>query len=759
MISIKAFRKIGGQLLIIGLLLAVVPAAVLGTTMYRNTKNTLAEEAIANLNTFAKIKSDEINGYIDHLEDLGYYTANNIQLVEGLISLSKVDYNLSSLEWLNKIKPDIEDLGKDVTNRTDFNVFLVLSPSGSIIYSTNPSDIPGTDFSEKDYVLGAMEGHITLSNLFYSDITKNYCLALGLPVIDPKKSDSIADDQDSIVGIVSLVVTGGSLKSLVQSGIEQIGTTAVSYLVDANGRVITSIVPKDGKGLDMNETVQGWPLEFITQAVSPENDLVQSSEVYRSFTGETVFGTGTLVNIGNEPYGLIIEVNESEALARAKVLQKSTWIMCSVMVVAAVAVTLWFSRKLVGSLEGIVDMVKNIAEGEGDLTRRIEVESENELGELANWFNKFLDYIAGIIRNITSASDQLAATSEELSATSEESTSIAAQIAETAEQLAGGAAEQSATAANTAMAAEKLSEAVERVAQGTQAQYGAVDTIAVVISETNRIFAEVLEALENVGTVAQENTAAAKRATESIQVLSTSMANIQGANESAAIQVTELSGLSQSIQQIVSVIDDIASQTNLLALNAAIEAARAGEHGRGFAVVADEVRKLAERSLAETKNISDLINKVATSIEHTVSSIQQSTQEIDVGSAVAQDAGSVLAEIENAAVGTQEEIIKLIDSFERLKTATGQTETAVNDIATYANENLAGVEDMAMSAEEVKRLVENVAAVSQESAAAIEEVAASIKEMALAADQVSSSAQDLAAQAEVLQNIVRKFNL
>ncbi len=759
MISIKAFRKIGGQLLIIGLLLAVVPAAVLGTTMYRNTKNTLAEEAIANLNTFAKIKSDEINGYIDHLEDLGYYTANNIQLVEGLISLSKVDYNLSSLEWLNKIKPDIEDLGKDVTNRTDFNVFLVLSPSGSIIYSTNPSDIPGTDFSEKDYVLGAMEGHITLSNLFYSDITKNYCLALGLPVIDPKKSDSIADDQDSIVGIVSLVVTGGSLKSLVQSGIEQIGTTAVSYLVDAKGSVITSIVPKDGKGLDMNETVQGWPLEFITQAVSPENDLVQSSEVYRSFTGETVFGTGTLVNIGNEPYGLIIEVNESEALARAKVLQKSTWIMCSVMVVAAVAVTLWFSRKLVGSLEGIVDMVKNIAEGEGDLTRRIEVESENELGELANWFNKFLDYIAGIIRNITSASDQLAATSEELSATSEESTSIAAQIAETSEQLAGGAAEQSATAANTAMAAEKLSEAVERVAQGTQAQYGAVDTIAVVISETNRIFAEVLEALENVGTVAQENTAAAKRATESIQVLSTSMANIQGANESAAIQVTELSGLSQSIQQIVSVIDDIASQTNLLALNAAIEAARAGEHGRGFAVVADEVRKLAERSLAETKNISDLINKVATSIEHTVSSIQQSTQEIDVGSAVAQDAGSVLAEIENAAVGTQEEIIKLIDSFERLKTATGQTETAVNDIATYANENLAGVEDMAMSAEEVKRLVENVAAVSQESAAAIEEVAASIKEMALAADQVSSSAQDLAAQAEVLQNIVRKFNL
>jgi methyl-accepting chemotaxis protein len=356
-------------------------------------------------------------------------------------------------------------------------------------------------------------------------------------------------------------------------------------------------------------------------------------------------------------------------------------------------------------------------------------------------------------------SDQLAATSEELSATSEESTSIAAQIAETAQQLASGAAEQSSIAANTAISAEKLSAAVEVVAQGTQAQYGAVDTIAVVISESNRIFGEVVQVLGNVSEVAKENTDAAKRATESIQVLSTSMANIQGANESAAVQVSELSNLSQSIRQIVGVIDDIASQTNLLALNAAIEAARAGEHGRGFAVVADEVRKLAERSLAETKNISELINKVATSIDHTVNSIEQSTREIDVGSMVAQDAGNVLSDIERAATGTQEEIIRLTDSFERLKTASAQTETAVNDIAVYANENLAGVEEMAITAEEVKRLVENVAAVSQESAAAIEEVAASIKEMAAAADQVSASAQDLAAQAELLQNIVRKFTI
>lgn len=738
--------------MIIGLLLSLAPVAFLGTFLYTNTKKTLEEEATANLGTFAVVKASELINYTDHLQDIGHYSSSNVDLVRGLVSLSKNKYSLSSLEWLNKGKPKMEEIGQGILDTTDFNIFLVLSPSGTLIYSTNPNDIPGTDFSDKDYISGAMEGEMALSSLFYSDITKNYCLALGVPVFDP-------DKPEDIVGTIGLVVTGGSLKSIVQSGVEQIGSTAVSYLIDTNGTVITDVVTKDGKGLQMADTVKGWPLEFIKRASSSEGESAHSTGSYQNYADKRVFGSGTVLTLGNQVYGLIIEVDESEALARAAVLQKSTLIMCLVMVVAAIAVTVGFSRTLVNPILDVVSTVKNVAQGEGDLTKRLDVKSKDEMAELAQWFNKFLDYIAGIIKNITLTSDQLAATSQELSATSEESTSIAAQIAETAQQLASGAAEQSSIAANTAVSAEKLSSTVEVVAQGTQSQYGAVDTIAVVISESNRIFGEVVQVLESVSKVAQENTLAAKKATESIQVLSTSMANIQGANESAAIQVSELSNLSQSIRQIVGVIDDIASQTNLLALNAAIEAARAGEHGRGFAVVADEVRKLAERSLAETKNISELINKVATSIDRTVSSIEQSTQEIDVGSMVAQDAGNVLSEIERAATGTQEEIVRLTDSFERLKTASAQTETAVNDIAVYANENLAGVEEMAMTAEEVKRLVENVAAVSEESAAAIEEVAASIKEMAAAADQVSASAQDLAAQAELLQNIVRKFTV
>jgi methyl-accepting chemotaxis protein len=742
---------IGRKLLVIGLALSLAPTIILGWLLHANSSKSIEQTLIGDLKTYAAAKSREITDYIDHLNDLGYFVASDNSILQGLKSLEYTNHNLDSWEWVNKRRPPVENLGQEIIGRTDFNVFILLTPSGNLVYSTNPVDVPGTDFSDRDYVMGALKRQHTLSGVFYSQITNDNCIALGIPIKDP-------EDPETILGAAGLIITGDHIRVILHSGLEQIGTTATAYLIDANGTLLTDMAIS-GDGPALNEKIEGWPADSVSGAISADKTGIAETKKYKNHSGKSVLGTTTVFQIGDLSYGLAIEVDEQEAFESLTVLSHSTLLVSAIVALAAVLVTVWFSRTMVVPINSAVSMVKNIAEGEGDLTQRLEIKSRDEIEQLATWFNKFLEYVSGIIKDIAVTSDDLAATSQELSATSEESTSIAEQIAETAQQLAGGAAEQSETAANTAAAAEKLSMAVEKVAQGTEAQHGAVDTIAVVISDTNRTFSEVLQVLENVRAATGDNMTAAGKATESIQILSESMSNIQIANESAAAQVSELHNLSQSIRQIVSVIDDIASQTNLLALNAAIEAARAGEHGRGFAVVADEVRKLAERSLAETKSIGDLINKVASSIDHTVTSIQQSTQEIHKGSTVAEDANTVLSEIGMAATGTQQEVSQLMASFEKLKEAAAQTEGAANDIALYAGKNLSEVEEMAISSEEVTRLVENVAAVSQESAAAIEQVAASIKEMAAATDQVSSSAQGLAGLAETLQNIVGKFKV
>lgn len=751
MIYISRLLKIKNKILIIGLILSLGPTIILGSALYMSTKKHMEETSVAALKAYAEAKTREINEYVGRLSEVGYFVSTQDRLVQALDSLAYANYNLESWNWLSQGKPKIEALGQEVIQGTGFHTFMLATPSGNLAYSTNPDDMPGTDLSGLDYVTTALEGRQAFSRVFHCEATGSNCIAIVIPVTKP-------ENPEHVLGAAGFAFAGDHLAEILHTGSGQLGSGGNAYLIDEYANLLTNVLATAERPA-LNQKIQGLPGNSVLEAISANRTDFSQSETYKGHSGKDVIGNASVIQIGNRAYGLIIEADKNEVFACLAGLRRSIFLVTAIVIVAVLLISNGYTQSLLAPINNAVAMVKKLAEGEGDLSQRLEIDAKGEMEQLATWFNKFLDYISEIVKSITVTSDHLAATSQELSATSEESTSIAEQIAETAHQLASGAAEQSVTAADTAAAAEKLSMAVEKVAVGTQAQHGAVDTIAVVLSETNKVFAEVMQALENVRTVASDNTTAAGRATESIQVLSSSMSNIQQANESAATQVFELHDLSQSIRQIISVIDDIASQTNLLALNAAIEAARAGEHGRGFAVVADEVRKLAERSLAETKSISELINKVASSIEHTVTSIEQSTQEIQEGSAVAEDANQVLAEIGAAATGTQQEVGKLLSSFEKLKQASAQTESAVNDIAVYAGENLSGVEEMAVSAEEVKRLIENVAAVSQESAAAIEQVAASIREMAAATDQVSSSAQDLAGQAETLQSIVGNFRI
>ncbi len=740
MIQINKMLTTRNRILIILILMAMAPIIILGTAVYTSARKQVNESSVTGLQAFAESKAREVNRYAQQLWAEGDFIANEDAIIQGLSNLAYTSFNLEAWNWRVVDKPKVEALGQKIVQQTEFEKFMLFTPSGILVHSTDPDDVPGTDFSELENVALALEGQRVFAGMAFPETGGGNCIAIVIPVTK-------ANAPEQMLGAAGFIAPVAPLDNILGEGLHYIASSANAYLIDETGNMLT------------RSRQSAWPEASLLEAIATGKTDFSGLEKYKGHSGEEVVGYATVVQAGDRSYGLVVEMDASEPFAQlAKVLKLAILASCAVaatiMLIGSSAIQSFLSPLITAA-----DMVQDLADGEGDLTRRLEIASTGETGRLAASLNKFLDYISEVIRNITIASDNVAATSQELSATSEESTSIAEQMAETALQLASGAAEQSQSASETAAATENLSMAVEKVAVGTQAQHSTVDQISQIISGSIEVFGEVLQALGNVQTVATENTHEASRAAESIQVLTTSMVNIQSANENAATQVVELHDLSQSIRQIVSVIDDIASQTNLLALNAAIEAARAGEHGRGFAVVADEVRKLAERSLAETKNISELINRVAAAIEHTVASIEQSTQEIHNGTAVAEHAAQVLAEISEAVAGTQDEVNKLMASFEKLQHATAQSGAAVTDIANYANENLTAVEAMAASAEEVRRLVENVAAVSQQSAAAIEQVAASIREMASASDQVSSSAQDLAGQAETLRNVVGRFKI
>jgi len=223
------------------------------------------------------------------------------------------------------------------------------------------------------------------------------------------------------------------------------------------------------------------------------------------------------------------------------------------------------------------------------------------------------------------------------------------------------------------------------------------------------------------------------------------MARIQKTVALSAAKVKDLDEKGQQIGEIVGAIEQIAEQTNLLALNAAIEAARAGEHGRGFAVVADEVRKLAEQAGNSTRQISSLIMSVKATVDETVQAIEGTTKEALSGAARSEEAGKALKQI----LTNAEQVADQASSVAELThAATGSMST----MASAAESNAQVAAEMASGAERVGSSISEVAAVGEESAAGAEELSASIEE-------VSASASELAKMSQDLEELVARFRV
>ncbi|MCT4620879.1 MAG: methyl-accepting chemotaxis protein [Marinisporobacter sp.] len=559
-------------------------------------------------------------------------------------------------------------------------------------------------------------------------VSKSYPTVLGNATI-PVTSIflPIYDEDDHLKGIM-----GSDLKlDYIQMMVEKFsaGNQRYAYVLDGEGVVIAhpdkkqveelynyktlqkTVVVKDDSGkavLDErgNQKKETKKID-IPEKLKAVTEKALKGEVgvveYIDGNGEKVISAYTTIDLpGNSDNWAVITVQDKKAAMGfvKKVNEKNIFVGVG-FIILVIFVAYIVASKITKPIAHMMKLMETAANG--DLTVASDVKCKSEVGKLSESFNKMIKEIRDSLEKIIDLSLSVEKSSELLSMTTEQSALAIDEVARTIGEVANGANEQAKDAEQGVMATEELSKEIEKMS----------DQI-----KTSQEYANEVYAVHDQGL-------------EAIKILENRTIESNKASKQVSEVVNELTNKTKEIDQIVETIMSIAEQTNLLALNAAIEAARAGDAGSGFAVVAEEVRKLAENTGDSSNNVKEIIIDIQ--------------KEVTLAQKTMKNADELVKEQNEAIHHVQQTSEKIA--------------RAVGDIVEKIQELSRSAENISNNKDQVLAVIENVSAVSEQTAAASQEVSASTEEQTASMQQLSSLAEELDKMAKELEQTTRIFKL
>ncbi|MDR2246611.1 MAG: methyl-accepting chemotaxis protein [Treponema sp.] len=717
--------KIGMKLVLIISSINLVGIGLLAGITLSLSQREISRLAEEEAQSIARESSEEIRNWINEYIDMARTLAYAMQGYKEIPADQRRDYFNWMMKWVVLSKPE----------ENSFSVYANWSSDGLDGMDAQFANTPGTDETGR---------YVPLWNLINGNPVLSPIPGFGWPLImqvlkddkeymlDPAVNPSnlgmrlvanmgvaVRDPDTSVtIGVVGTAFDVSMLQTMV-SKVKPFGDG--NAFLFSSGGIIAAHPDAERLGKNMKETETDTFGPFIDTMIKAVSTGTAASFSYRPAQSDTViqyYAVPFTVGRSPNPWTLVVSVSRNTVMAPIYSMLRICLIIGVLIMVFMSAGIILTARSISRPITSTMTVLKDIAEGY--LTKEIALHSHDELGDLARYLNFTVDRIKGLVLSIRKEAQILSQTGSDLASNMTETAASISEITANIQSIKAQTSRQTASIKSTSSIMEQVVENIESLNGQIQKQTDCV-------SQSSSAVEQMLANIQSVTETLVKNESNVTKLSQASEVGRSSLQEV-------SMDIQEIDRESAGLLEINAVMENIASQTNLLSMNAAIEAAHAGEAGKGFAVVADEIRKLAESSSEQSKTISDVLKKIKSSVDKITSStgaVLRNFEAISDGvKTVTDQEANVRSAMEEQGIGSK----AILESIKRLKEITGEVKGSAQGMRGGSHEVIQesktlegitaeigdGMQEMASGAEQIDRAVNRVNDISLENKKQIE---------------------------------------